>query len=272
MRGIPVLAVIIASSMACSSSPSNPSPASPSPANTSTSGFYTVSGVVTDAVRHTAVRGALVAVLNFPNTAAAVTDNAGVYAISGLSEVDVYRVRVSASGYDSSEQLVVVSLDRNIRVDFELRPPVSPPVSYEGVWTGIYDAPDCRDIDVPGLTQFHLCGMRRPQSYQFTLTQIGALVSGTYKLVTPFYSCPCQLDGGYGEIPMSGSISPDGTLAITALGNTRGLVGATAELDLLISQNSSSTITGSGAIHLRYGAPDDRSIGTVVIRSGTRAQ
>jgi hypothetical protein len=114
--------------------------------------------------------------------------------------------------------------------------------------------------------------MHRPQSYQFTLTQIGALVTGTYKLVTSFYSCPCQLDGGYGEIPLSGSISPDGTLAITALGNTRALAGATAELDLLLRQASSSTITGTGTLRLRFGAPDDRSIGSIVIRSGTRTQ
>jgi Carboxypeptidase regulatory-like domain len=255
---------------ACSDSSSSPSPASPSsPVNALKP--YFVTGVVTDAVSHTAIRGALVEVFASPIPTPATTDNTGGYTVSGLPAVSVYRVRVSAIGYGAREQIVYV-IAENTRVDFELSPPVTPSANYEGVWTGDYRVTDCRDIDVPGLTQFHLCGMARTQFYEFTLTQTGTIVSGTYKLVSSFYSCPCQLNGGYGEIPMSGSISPDGTLTITALGNTRGLVGATAELDLVLRQATSSTITGTGTIHLRYGTTDDRSVGSVVVRSGTRTQ
>jgi hypothetical protein len=260
---------------ACGDSPSGSSPfnsvATPSPPATppsTSSPTYTLSGVVTDAGSHAGIRGALVELLTSFSATLGVTDNTGAFAISGLIGV-VYRVRVSASGYDSREQIVDVV--QNTRRDFELRPPVAPSADYAGVWTGVYGITDCHDLDVPGLPQFRLCP-GRSQSYQFTLTQTGTLVSGSYKLVTSFYSCPCQLDGGYGEIPMAGSVSPDGTLAITALGNTRGLVGATAELDLLLRQTSSSTITGTGTLHLRFGTTDDRSIGSVVIRSGTRTQ
>ena len=195
----------------------------------------------------------------------AVTDNAGAYSIPGLTR-GTYRVRATAGGYDLGQQVVDMLL-ADLRVDFELRPPT---VNYVGVWTGVYDVPDCRDIDLPGFTQFHLCGFRRPQSYRFTLAQTGTLVVGTYKLVTSFYSCPCG--GMYGELPMSGSVSPDGTLTITAIGNGLGLSGATLELNLLLRHDSSSTITGTGTLHLRFGTNDDRSIGSVVIQSGTRAQ
>jgi len=44
------------------------------------------------------------------------------------------------------------------------------------------------------------------------------------------------------------------------------------ELDLLLRQPSPSTITGTGTMHLRYVTADDRSIGSVVIQSGTRTQ
>jgi hypothetical protein len=253
---------------ACGDSPSSPAQASPLPPNPSPSATFAVRGVITDSVGHAGVPGARVDIqtgdsANYITTA--VTDNTGAYSISGLTR-GTYRVRASAEGYDFGERIVDMLL-ADLRIDFELRPPA---VNYVGVWTGVYDVPDCRDIDLPGFTQFHLCGFRRPQSYQFTLTQSGTVVSGTYKLVTPFYSCPCGFM--YGELPMSGSISPDGTLAITAIGNGPGLSGATLELNLLLRHASSSTITGTGTLHLRFGTLDDRSIGSVVIQSGTRTQ
>jgi hypothetical protein len=226
-----------------------------------------VSGVVTDAVSHAAIRGAIVEVLASATATLGMTDNAGAYAISNVFFGNVYRVRVSATGYELSEQVIYVI--QNTRVDFELRAPVTPSANYAGVWTGVYEITTCRDLDVPGLTQFHLCP-QPSQSYQFTLTQIGTLVTGTYTMKSEFYMCACG--GVYGDLEMSGSISPDGTLAITALGSGPGTVGATVELDLLLRLPSSTTIMGSGTIHLRYGTVDDRSIGTVVIRSGTRPQ
>jgi len=236
---------------ACGDSPASPAAASPTPASplpapsaTPTSSTYTLSGVVTDAGSHIGIAGARVEAINLGS--ATTTDNTGAYTFRNVSPFNT-RLRASAFGHDAREQIIDVFL--NSRADFQLPPQVAPSANYEGVWTGEYGVTDCRDIDVPGLTQFHLCP-RPSQFYQFTLTQIGTLVSGTYKLVTSFYSCPCQLDGGYGEIPMAGSISPDGTLAITALGNTRGLVGATAELDLLLRQTSPSTITGTDSRRL----------------------
>src|SRR5262245_61082433 len=83
----------------------------------------------------------------------------------------------------------------------------SAPGNYAGVWTGVFEVTDCRDLDVPGLTQFHLCGMQNSQSYQFTLTQTGTIVSGTYTMKTAFYSCQCG--GMYGELTMSGKFWTD---------------------------------------------------------------
>jgi len=277
MRRIPVLAVVIASTVACSgsastSSPTTPSstiPASPAPAATpqAATGTYAVSGVVTDAAGHRGIAGAFVQVLDSANPTLTITDNAGVYAITGLTSGFV-RVRASAAGYDAGEQIVDVG-PANLRVDFGLRPLVPPAANFAGVWTGVYQVTECHDLDVPGLTNFHLCP-QSSQSYQFTLTQIGTLVTGIYTMKSEFYFCACG--GVYGDLPMSGSILSDGTLAITALGNGRGTVGATVQLDLQLRQASSATMTGAGTIHLRFGTPDDRSVGNVAIRSGSRAQ
>src|SRR5258705_13753911 len=82
--------------------------------------------------------------------------------------------------------------------------PSSPSASspnYAGVWTGLYDVVDCRNLDVPGLIPLALCPFRT-QSYQFTLTQTGTLVTGTYKLGA-FYNCACEVLG-YGEFEMTG--------------------------------------------------------------------
>jgi len=188
----------------------------------------------------------------------------------GYRRCDRRGLRASASSYDPGEHIISTSTSGSLtpRVDFELRPPAPPSVNYAGVWSGAYTITDCRDLDVPGLNQLHLCPFRT-QSYQFTLTQNGTLVSGTYKLWSSFYNCGCGVLG-YGDFLMSGAVSPDGSLAVTAVGSVRA-TGVTGELDLTLRQSSPSTITGTGTLHLRFNTPDDRSIGSVVIQSGTRA-
>jgi hypothetical protein len=234
----------------------------------------TVNGVVIDAVRRTAIAGAQVMIWPGDNVSAAkiaVTDNAGAYTIPGL-ESSVYRGRASARGYDSGEQVFQIPFTNigEVRVNFELRPALTPSTDYAGVWMGVYNVTDCRDLEVVGVGENHHCDIQRSQRYQFTLTQIGTLVSGTYKMLSPFYNCVCPLMA-YGDVPMAGSISPDGTLAITALGSGAGTAGVTVELDLVLHQPSASTITGTGTIHLRS-VYVDNSIGSVVVQSGTRAQ
>jgi hypothetical protein len=255
------------SGLSPSTSVASPPPASPSPPSTLALPSHTMTGVVMDAASHTAIAGARVEVVDASGGKAVLTDSTGAFSIAGLFIQTVYRVRISAIGYDAREQLVELSQDTT--VNFELRPPVSTPASYAGVWGGVYQITDCHDLDVPGLIHLSLCPFRT-QSYRFTLTQTGTLVSGTYTLESEFYSCACGVLG-YGDFLMSGTVSPDGTLIASAIGSVRAS-GVTGKLDLSLRQASSTTISGTGTIHLRFGTLDDRSIGSVFIQSGTRVQ
>jgi len=71
----------------------------------------TVRGVVTDAVKHTAISGAQIVIWTVNNVSAAktaVTDSTGAYTITSV-DPSLYRGRASASGYDSGEQVFEIS-------------------------------------------------------------------------------------------------------------------------------------------------------------------
>jgi len=80
---------------------------------------YTITGVITDVATHATLAGARVEALNGTNAGkAATTDGTGVYTLGGLVP-ETFRMRASASGYDSGEQNVTIPT--NPRADFELR-------------------------------------------------------------------------------------------------------------------------------------------------------
>ena len=147
--------------------------------------------------------------------------------------------------------------------------PTSPtPVNYAGVWTGDFNITSCTDVEVTGLTQLFLCrGLIRTQTYRFTLTQSGSIVTGSYQLVTAFYSCACA--GDFGTFDMSGTVGSDGALTITATGIPRAS-GVTAVVTFALRQSSTSTIAGTVSGRLRFNTPEDRSVFTGVLTSGSR--
>jgi hypothetical protein len=142
--------------------------------------------------------------------------------------------------------------------------------NFVGVWTGTFEASSCQDIDPPGLIALHLCSdfapFHLPARYQFTLTQSGTAVAGAYKLVTPFFSCPCN--GDYGTFNMSGTISSDGTLDLSASGIPTA-TGLTAAMTFNLRMSDVSTMTGSLSGILSFFGYDRASFkGTIT--SGTR--
>lgn len=81
---------------------------------------YSLTGVITDAGTRAPIAGAQVAAINGANVGKnATTNTAGTYEITDLVG-ETFRLRASASGYNSGEQNVTVPA--NARADFELRP------------------------------------------------------------------------------------------------------------------------------------------------------
>jgi hypothetical protein len=113
-----------------------------------------------------------------------------------------------------------------------------------------------------------LCGLQRTQQYRLTLTQRDTIVAGSYELMTPYYNCACQVLG-YGTLDGDGAIAPDGTLTFATQGSVR-FTGVTAVVIFTVKQSSTSTITGTVSGHLRFGSPDDRSVFSGVVTSGSR--
>jgi Carboxypeptidase regulatory-like domain len=267
-----LLVIGVASLAGCGNSatspvaPTTPSSAAPLP-------IYSLTGIVTDAVRHTPIAGARVELtaVGGVNNQALLTDNAGNYTIEHLV-IGSYRVRASVSGYDSREQ--VVDLIQGARADFALPLAANGPNYYGGVWggtwEGVYDVSDCHQIAVPGLIDVPVCPSS-PQHYSFSLAQIGTFVSGGYQLLSPFYDCACQRSD-YGQFNMGGSVSADGTLLSTASGTVPLTGGVTARLDFVLWQPSSTTMAGAGTMHFRFNSLDDRGFANVVIRTGTRVR
>ena len=193
MRRTLLLAFVVASLAGCGHSatspvaPTTPSSAAPLP-------IYSLTGVVTDAVRHTPIAGARVDLIAVGgvNGQALLTDNAGSYTIEHLVSGS-YRVRASVSGYDSREQ--VVDLIQGARADFALPLAANGPTYYGGVWggawEGVYDINDCKEIPVPGLIGVSVCPFS-PQHYRFSLAQIGTFVSGTFQQPRRQWDCECR--------------------------------------------------------------------------------
>jgi len=152
--------------------------------------------------------------------------------------------------------------------------PTSPapvPPDYSGMWIGGFEITSCTDVEVPGLIQLGLCGgLRRSQSYRLTLMQSGTAVTGSYVL-SEYFSCACgSLPGGYGTFDVSGVIASDGTLTITAQGTVHATGGVTALETFTLKQSPASTLTGTVSGHLKFSAPDDRSVFSGVVTSGSR--
>jgi hypothetical protein len=229
---------------------------------------FSLTGVITDALSHSAIAGARVEVLNGGNAGkAAITDGGGTYVLTSLT-AESFRLRASAAAYDSGEQGVTVPA--NPRADFELRRSLP---DYAGVWTGSYGISACQDIDPPGVTPILLCGLFAhvlgapvPLDYQFTLSQNGASVTGTYKLVSGMFTCPCA--GEYGTFDVAGSISSNGTLTLSGAGSSRGS-GVQTAITFNVSLTGPSTLTGTvSGTHSVGGVQRATFSGTIL--SGTR--
>jgi len=144
---------------------------------------------------------------------------------------------------------------------------------YAGIWTGSYGISACQDIDPAGSTPILLCGQFAhvlgapvPLSYQFTLSQNGSSVTGTYKLVSGMFSCPCA--GDYGTFDVAGAVSSDGTLMLSGVGTSRGSgVQTSITFNLRLAGSSMLTGTVSGT-HSVGGVPRATFSGTIL--SGTR--
>jgi carboxypeptidase family protein len=251
----------IGTATATTTVPALPSPPPPPPT-------FTLSGVITDAGSHAAIAGARVEVLNGSNAGkTAITDGGGTYILGNLA-ADTFRLRVSANDYDAGEQGVTVPF--NPRADFELRRTLP---NYAGVWTGSYGISDCQDIDPPGLNHAGICGLfahvplgvQVPLLFQFTLSQSGSAVTGTYKLVTAMFSCPCG--GDYGTFDMAGTIAPDGTLVLSGSGGSR-FSGVLTDITFNL-RITGSALTGTVAGSHSFGGYR-RATFTGTILSGTR--
>jgi hypothetical protein len=95
---------------------------------------------------------------------------------------------------------------------------------YAGIWTGTYKVDQCTSIDPPGLLPLGLCySMFREQSFKFTLSQSGRVVTGTgnsYIFACGACECRCVLPPA--NLAMSGTTAPDDTLSITGTGPDGG--------------------------------------------------
>ena len=232
---------------------------------------FTLTGLITDVATHAALADAQVEVLNGSNAGkTAFTNSSGTYVLQGLA-ADSFRLRFRATGYDSGDKDVSVPADT--RADFDMR---RTPPDYAGIWTGTYRISACQDIDPPGVQPLLLCGrffgMSVPLSYRFTLSQNGASVTGTYKLVSPMFSCPCA--GDYGTFDLAGSISSDGTLTLSGVGSSRGSgvqTNLTFNLRLIGSATLTGTVSGTHAVAV-VGVLNDvpRATFSGTIVSGTR--
>ena len=229
---------------------------------------FTLTGIISDVATHAALPDAQVEVLSGSNAGkTAVTNSAGTYVLQGLA-AGSFRLRFRATGYDSGDKDVSVPADT--RADFDMR---RTQPDYAGVWTGSYGISACQDIDPPGLTPIHLCGLFAqvlgapvPLAYQFTLSQNGASVSGTYKLVSGMFSCACG--GDYGAFDVAGSILSDGTLMLSGVGSSRGS-GVQTAITFNLRLTGSSTLTGTvSGTHSVGGVQRATFSGTIL--SGTR--
>jgi hypothetical protein len=227
---------------------------------------YAVSGLVTDGTSGGVLPNINVQIVDSASAAkSTLTDGAGNYSMSGISAGPA-TLTASAVSYQTTTRTIEVSPDTRVDIVLARTPPPAP-VGYAGIWTGLYLITDCQDIDGPGLTPLNLCGgLVRTQGYRFTLSQSGTSVTGTYKLISPFYTCPCG--GDYGTFDMSGAVASDGSLVVVATGVPRatGLVGS---MTFTLKMPTSSTLTGNVTGELRFGGILRATV-SGQIQSGTR--
>jgi len=207
---------------------------------------FTLTGVITDGSTRGGIESARLEVLSGSNAGKiASTDSTGTYTMRDLV-ADSFRMRASADGFDSGEQ--GVTIPANPRADFTLQ---RTPPSYRGVWTGGYTIADCTNNNPPGVNPLDMCGtIFHAQRYQFTLSQSVRTVVGTYRLLTPYISCPCG--GDYGTIDMSGTIGPDGTLTISGTGTSRGS-GIVIAITFSLRLSTPTTLTGTVGGNINLG-------------------
>jgi len=227
---------------------------------------YAVSGLVTDGTSGGVLPNINVQIVDSTGAAkSTLTDAAGNYSMSGIPAGPA-TLTASAVSYQTMTKAIEVSPDT--RVDIVLaRTPPPPSVGYAGIWTGQYLITDCQDIDGPGLTPLNLCRqLISTKGYRFTLSQSGTSVTGAYKLISPFFTCPCG--GDYGTFDMSGAVASDGALVIVATGSPRA-TGLLAGVTFDLRQATSSTITGRVTGELRFGGFQRATFGGT-IQSGAR--
>jgi len=224
---------------------------------------FTLSGVISDALTGRPI-AAEVEVIDGENAGMKThADGNGFYSLAGLASGS-FTIRGRATAYDSRDYRVTIS-SGDTHVDVALQPA---PANYAGVWTGQYRITDCTSIDPPGESPVNLCGyLERLQYYRFTLSQIGRTVTGSYKLVTYMFSCPCG--GDYGTFDMSGSVAPDDALALSAAGVPRASGGVLVNELFNVRLDPASTLTGRFTGTLSLGGKTRGTFsGTIV--SGTR--
>jgi hypothetical protein len=228
---------------------------------------FAVAGVISDSDTGRSI-DAEVEIVDGPNAGkVSRADATGHYSLSGLI-VGSFAIRARATGYDSGDTRVTI-LDRDARVDINLRRTPSLP-DYAGIWTGGYKIVDCTNITPPGTTASSVfCDYptRFDIAYRFTLSQSGQAVTGAYKLLSPIFSCPCG--GDYGTFDLSGTIAPDGALALTATGFPVASGGVLTTETFNVKLGSPSTLTGTFTGTFTSGGLV-RATFSGVILSGTR--
>ena len=224
---------------------------------------FTLSGVISDALTGRPI-DAEVEVIDGENAGMKThADGNGFYSLAGLSS-GTFTIRGRATAYDSRDNRVTIA-NGDTRVDIALQ---RAPANYAGVWTGQYRITDCTSIDPPGESAVNLCGyLERLQYYRFTLSQIGRTVTGSYKLVTYMFSCPCG--GDYGTFDMAGSVAPDDALALSAAGYPRASGGVLVNELFNVRLDPASTLTGTLTGTLSLGGKT-RGTFSGTILSGTR--
>jgi hypothetical protein len=204
---------------------------------------FAVAGVISDSDTGRSI-DAEVEIVDGPNAGkVSRADATGRYSLAGLV-VGSFALRARATGYDSGDARVTI-LDSDARVDITLRHTLGPP-NYAGIWTGGYKIVECTNIDPPGTTGntvFCDYPTRFDIVYRFTLSQSGQAVTGAYTLLSPLFSCPCG--GDYGTFDLSGTIAPDGSLALTATGFPRASGGVLTTETFNVKLASPSTLTGT---------------------------
>lgn len=201
---------------------------------------FAVSGVIVDSDSGRAIDGEVEVVEGANAGMVTRADSGGHYALSGLAPGS-FALRARATGYDSTDTRVTV-VDADAHADIALRRTPSRP-DYSGSWTGQYKIIDCTSIDPPGVAAIDLC--RYPaalNTYKFTVSQNGGSVTGTYRMVTAMFSCPCG--GEYGTFDISGTVAADGSLTMTTSGAPRAS-GVMLNAVFTLRLSSASTLGGS---------------------------